>query len=210
MTRLPDSPPAFAEMLARARRHDADAIAALYQRALPTVYRFVAVRTQGRAEIVEDVVADVFLTMVESIATLRAEYEAGFFAWLLQIAQAKIARAIESQARQRTRQRPLPEDSGEYATLGLMARGTRDDPANLHEWREWLEEVGVALEALTPDQQTVVIGRFLADQSIESLAQVLHKEPGAIRALQFRALGTLAEHLGQPRAKRRSSKGGRA
>ena len=126
MTRLPDSPTAFAEMLTRARRHDADAIAALYQRALPTIYRFVAVRTQGRTDSVEDVVADVFLTMVESITNLRADYEAGFFAWLLQIAQAKIARSIEHQARTRTRQRPLPEDSGEYATLGLTARGAGD------------------------------------------------------------------------------------
>jgi len=208
LTSSPDSPAAFAEMLDLARRHDTDAIAALYQRALPTVYRYVAVRIQGQLEIVEDVVSDVFLAMVESIANLRADYEAGFFAWLLQIAQAKISRAIDSQARQRTRQRPLPEDSGEHAAMALTAKGEGDDPANLHEWREVLQEMGTALELLTPDQQTVVIGRFLADQSIESLAQTLHKEPGAIRALQFRALDTLAEHLGRPRTKRRSSKGG--
>jgi DNA-directed RNA polymerase specialized sigma24 family protein len=55
----------------------------------------------------------------------------------------------------------------------------------------------------------VIVGRFLAGQSIDQLAQALGKQPGAIRALQFRALGTLAERLGLTRRLPQRSNGGR-
>jgi DNA-directed RNA polymerase specialized sigma24 family protein len=54
----------------------------------------------------------------------------------------------------------------------------------------------------------VVVGRFLAGQSIEELAETLGKRPGAVRALQFRALGVLAHHLGHSRTQRQRGKGG--
>lgn len=194
---------AFAQLLARAHQRDEDALADLYRLAFPIVGRYVAVRLHGQPEAVEDLVSDIFVTMVESIDTLRAEKEASFFAWILQIAQAKIARTIEQSKRQRRSMQPIPEDSGEHVALGLVAKAGNADPVFLHEWREMLEELGEALEILTPEQQMIIIGRFLAGQSIESLAQALHKQPGNIRVLQFRALGIMAEHLGQTRTPRK-------
>ena len=70
----------------------------LYRRALPVIYRYVLARL-GQSDLVEDVVSEVFLVMVESIGTLRAEHEAGFYAWLIQIAQGKIARTLRSKKR---------------------------------------------------------------------------------------------------------------
>jgi len=40
----------------------------------------------------------------------------------------------------------------------------------LHEWRETLEEVGLALGSLSAEQTVIVIGRFLAGEKIEDLA----------------------------------------
>jgi RNA polymerase sigma factor (sigma-70 family) len=204
-----DPPVQFAQLIARARRHDEDAVAALYQRALPTIYRYVLARSK-RPDLVEDIVADVFLTMVESIGDLRANHEAGFFAWLLRIAQAKVARALQ-QAVQQARQQAVLEPERDVAWLdpALVARDLASDPQAMHEWREAVQELGVALGTLSEEQQIVVIGRFLEGYSIEELAQGMGKRPGAIRALQFRALDTLAQRLGGQQRPHRSSKGGR-
>ena len=206
---------AFAQVIRRARLHQEEALVALYQRALPVIYRYVLARL-GQPDLVEDVVSDVFLVMVESISTLRAEHEAGFYAWLIQIAQGKIARALRSRKRNEVHLAPL----GGYASgsneesweTEFPATDLASNPAALQEWRETLAELGLALGSLTTEQQVVVIGRFLAGQSIEDLARALKKQPGAVRALQFRALGKLAEHLGfcgQPPASRRQECGNR-
>src|SRR5215831_1968257 len=83
----------FAYLIGNARRRDEEALVVLYQRALPVIYRYVLARL-GRPDLVEDIVSEVFLVMVESIEELRTEQEAGFYAWLLQIAQRKISRVI--------------------------------------------------------------------------------------------------------------------
>jgi len=199
----------FAQLIRRARRRDEEALVELYQRTLPTIYRYVLARL-GHPDLAEDVVSDVFLVMVESIGTLRTEQEAGFLAWLLQIAQGKCARALRHLSRRELRQVPLPGAGAtdDAYTLEPMATDLASDPAALLEWRETLQELGLALRSLSPEQQQVVIGRFLGGQSAEELAEALDKHPGAIRTLQFRALGALANHLGWVRRPRRTGKGG--
>lgn len=197
-------------MIEQARHGDEEALVALYQRALPVVYRYVMARL-GRLDLAEDVISEVFLVMVESIGNLRAEHEAGFYAWLIQIAQGKISRALRHLTSKERRHLPFPgaSDGAHLATpLEPVATDLVSNPATLQEWRETLEELGVALGRLSPEQQAVVVGRFLAGQSIDELALALDKQPGAVRALQFRALGTLADHLGLTRRKRRDVKGG--
>jgi RNA polymerase sigma-70 factor (ECF subfamily) len=201
----------FAQVIRQARSHDEEALVALYQRALPVIYRYALARL-GRSDLVEDVVSEVFLVMVESIGELRTEQEAGFYAWLLQIAQGKISRALRHVTRNERRHIPLPgtQTSDQYAAVELMATDLASNPVELHEWRETLEELGLALGSLSAEQQVIVIGRFLAGQKIEDLAQALGKQPGAVRVLQFRALNALAKHLGLARGSWRNGKGERA
>jgi RNA polymerase sigma-70 factor (ECF subfamily) len=198
-------------MIRLARSHDEEALVALYQHALPVIYRYVLARL-GRFDLVEDVVSEVFLVMVESIGELRTEQEAGFYAWLLQIAQGKISRTLRYVTRNERRHLPFqgPQKSEQYAAVELMATDLVSNPVALHEWRETLEELGLALGSLSAEQQVIVIGRFLAGQQIEDLAHALGKQPGAVRVLQFRALNALAKHLGLARGSRRNGKGGRA
>lgn len=208
------SDPTFAQLIGRARSGNEEALVALYQRALPTIYRYVLARLWPSDQ-VEDVVADVFLVMVESIGDLRAEHEAGFYAWLIQIAHRKIAWVLQQRQRSLLHLMPLPESNyNEHEEafsppVELIETDLASDPAALHEWRETLHELGQALGDLSAEQQVVVVGRFLADQSIEELAQALNKQPGAIRALQFRALDKLAEHLGLKKRLKNKGKGGR-
>ena len=197
-------------MIREARSHDEEALVALYQRALPVIYRYVLARL-GRPDLAEDVVSEVFLVMVESIGELRTEQEAGFYAWLLQIAQGKISRALRNLTRIERKQLALPgaRAADDSLTLELTATDLGSNPVALLEWRETLEEVGVALGSLSEEQQVIVIGRFLAGQKIEDLARALGKQPGAVRVLQFRALSTLAKRLGLARGSQRQVKGAR-
>jgi RNA polymerase sigma factor (sigma-70 family) len=200
----------IAEVIRQARHRDEEALVVLYQRALPVIYRYVLARL-GRPDLVEDVVADVFLVMVESISDLRTEHEAGFFAWLIQIAQGKISRALRHLTRTEKRQTRLvtdPESMDYNAATEPIATDLLSNPVALQEWRETLEALGLALGNLSAEQQVVVVGRFLAGQSSEELAEALGKRPGAVRALQFRALGVLAHHLGHSRTQRQRGKGG--
>jgi len=197
-------------VIRQARHHDEEALVALYQRAFPVVYRYVLARL-GRYDLVEDVVSEVFLVMMEAIGDLRTEQEAGFYAWLLQIAQGKISRAIRHLTRSERRHVPLPGIQGpdRFPSMEPMATDLASNPVALHEWRETLEEVGVALGSLNAEQQVILVGRFLAGLKIEDLAQALGKQPGAVRVLQFRALRALAKHLGLARGSRRKGKGAR-
>ncbi len=200
----------FAQVIRQARLHDEEALVALYQRALPVIYRYVVARL-GRPDLVEDVVSEVFLVMVESIDELRTEQEAGFYAWLLQIAQGKVSRALRQVTRGESRHVSLPTRATDpYPTRELMATDLLSNPVALHEWRETLEELGLALGSLSVEQQVIVIGRFLAGQKIEELAQALGKQPGAVRVSQFRALKTLAGRLGLAREAQHEGKGGQA
>lgn len=194
--RAPTTTTTFAHVIRQARCHDEEALVKLYQRALPIIYRYVLARL-GRVDLAEDVVSEVFLVMVESIGDLRTEEEAGFYAWLLQIAQGKISRALRNLTKNDKKQLSLYSIvRDETFRLEPTATDLGSNPAALNEWRETLEEVGTALGKLSSEQQIIVIGRFLAGQKVEDLAQALGKPAGTVRVLQFRALKTLAKHLG--------------
>jgi DNA-directed RNA polymerase specialized sigma24 family protein len=52
-----------------------------------------------------------------------------------------------------------------------------------------------ALDRLTADQREVVALRFVADLSIDTVAALTDRTPNAVKALQHRALETLAREL---------------
>lgn len=189
----------FEIVLARAKQHDMEAMSALYKRALPPIYRYVLIRIH-RAELIEDIVSEIFLAMVESIAALRSATESGFYSWLFHIAQSKVVDALRRLAKQDNRLIALTMDDVEGdRDRSLIERALvnpRDDPATIHEQHEQLAELGQAINTLTEEQQFVITGRFLVGLTTDEIAGTLQKQPGAIRVMQHRALTILAERLG--------------
>ena len=57
------------------------------------------------------------------------------------------------------------------------------------------ERVRTLLAGLAPDQRDVVLLRIVADLSIEDTAAAVGKRPGAVKALQHRAMRTLRSRL---------------
>jgi RNA polymerase sigma factor (sigma-70 family) len=126
----------------------------------------------------------------------------------------KVAHAIAQAQRHRLHEVPLPNDQDQEteeveAHKELADPCPASDPAAAEEWRETVDELQGALHTLSEEQQVVLTGRFLAGQSVEDLAQALHKRPGAVRALQFRALGKLAERLGLTARRPQEARGGK-
>src|SRR6266704_2800027 len=87
--------------LERARRGESEAMSMLYRQFLPGVFGYIAARVPDRA-IAEDLTSEVFLKMVEGISRLRASDEAGFAAWILQIARVTVATYYRKSEKQLT------------------------------------------------------------------------------------------------------------
>jgi RNA polymerase sigma-70 factor (ECF subfamily) len=70
--------------------------------------------------------------------------------------------------------------------------GDAEDEAVARLGRGWAVRT---LDVLTDDQRSVLLLRILADLSVEDVARLLGKRPGAVKTLQRRALASLARHL---------------
>jgi len=178
----------FPAILDRARALDGHALGILYERYLPVIYRFIFLRV-GDTHLAEDLTSDVFFTVVAHIGQLRAEDELAFAAWMLRIAR----NAVSAHFR-KARAQPLIEQD-EAARLALAGSAEEGDPLAIITSREDWSEVVAALNRLTEDQRNVVLYRCLLGYSTEEVGEFLHKRPGSIRALQFRALASLARLL---------------
>ncbi len=192
----------FQVILSRARALDSTSLGMLYKRFLPVIYRYALARVTD-VQHAEDVTSETFFAMIESIPTTRAEDELAFAAWLLGIARNKVAMHFR---RLRSRQElycALPESAEPSAVA------EEDDPLGIITSRESWSEVVQALDQLTEDQRAVVLYRCVLGFSADEVAQLLQKQAGTIRALQFRALASLARHLDRMRLDSEPPKNGR-
>jgi RNA polymerase sigma-70 factor, ECF subfamily len=61
------------------------------------------------------------------------------------------------------------------------------------------ERVGRLLAQLSPDQQNVILLRVLGALSIEQVAEVIGKTPGAVKALQHRGFEAIRREIERER-----------
>jgi RNA polymerase sigma-70 factor (ECF subfamily) len=186
MTWPPSLP--FATALARAKSLEERSLSLLYARFLPVVYRFHLARL-GDPHVAEDLTAETFIAMVEQITRTRAEDELTFAAWLLGIARNKLLMYFRAR-----RSRPAPV-YGVPDDFPVYAHADEDDPLAVLSARESWSEVIAALDELTEEQRIVVLYRCVLEYSAEEVGALLGKQAGAVRALQFRALASLARRL---------------
>jgi RNA polymerase sigma-70 factor, ECF subfamily len=183
---LPELP--FASVLERARTLDHGALSLLYRRYLPAVRLYVLGRI-GDVHLAEDIISETFLAMVESIERVRTDEEPAFTAWLLRIARNKVVDHYRRQA-------SLPATQGMAAPWEEPAsQAEAGDPQGVVTARESWAEVVAALQRLTEEQRMVVLYRCVLGYETEEVARLLDRQPGAVRALQFRALASLARFL---------------
>jgi RNA polymerase sigma-70 factor (ECF subfamily) len=166
----------FPALLEAARAGDGRAWEVVFHWLAPAVAGYL--RVQGARE-VDDLTSGVFLGMVRGIATFQGDKNA-FRSWVFVIAH----RRLQDERRRRARRpepAPLADDDG-------VAGGDVEDEVL---WRLARERVESRCAQLAPDQRDVLLLRILGDLTVEQVAAVLGKSPGAVKALQRRGLEAL-------------------
>lgn len=156
---------------------DAQAFAQLYDLYVTRVYRHIYYRV-GRKEDAEDLTQQVFLQAWRAIRSYRRT-EVPFVAWLLTIA----SNAVISFYRKNRPTQPLEQDVRSSSAGGLWA-----DPEGEALARFDREEVRRAILKLRPEQQQVVLMRFIEQMEYPEIAAALGKSEGNVRVILHRAL----------------------
>jgi len=153
------------------------------------LYRSLAPKVRGYAvaQGVSDpdgVVGDVFLQVARNLASFNGD-EAGFRSWVFTIAFRRIV-----DERRRTGRR-LEDPTDRIPDSGTDAPAAEDVALG----RMASESMTQALALLTTEQRQVLGLRILADLSVDEVAVIIGKRPGAVKALQRRAIATLRRNL---------------
>ena len=151
-------------------------IEGVFRRVAAPVHNYL--RAAGASDS-EDLLSDVFVDVLRGLARFRGDDDA-LRRWVFTIAHHRLV----DEHRRRARSRRLLRT---HAELRVAPPVDALDPALV-----------VALGALTPDQREVVVLRFVADLSLETVAAMTDRPVGAVKSLQHRALRNLATALGSP------------
>lgn len=169
-------------LLQRAQQGNADAFAHLYRANVQAIYRYIYHRVND-VHLAEDLTGDVFTRALKSMATYRDQGKP-FVAWLYRIAHARVVDYYRM-----TNRRPQESD---VEAEPIPVNANMDEGILRRQMAMALRE---AISTLTDEQQQVVILRFIEGQPIEMVAEMMGKNANAIKALQHRALRTLASRL---------------
>jgi RNA polymerase sigma-70 factor, ECF subfamily len=170
-----------------AQAHDPQAFDRIYEYFADPLYRYFFYRS-GDQHVAEELVSEVFLRMVEAIKSFRLpdRSEARVFSgWVFRIAYTRLVDHYRQQKRQTVE---LDES--------IPAAHTADDIVSRSLEHE---ELRAAILRLTPEQQQVVVLRFIERLSTEEVATITGQTIGAVKAMQHRALNAMAKILGASR-----------
>ncbi|GAA2146938.1 sigma-70 family RNA polymerase sigma factor [Actinomadura napierensis] len=170
-------------LVMRAREGDAEAFGSLYDHYVELVYRYVYYRV-GAHSLTEDITSETFLRALRRIRDFRWQGK-DFGAWLVTIARNLVADHYKS-GRYRLEvctaepvEPERPQEGPERAVLEAMTHRT----------------LLAAVRRLGSEQQECVVLRFMHGLSVAETALIMDKKSGAIKALQYRAVRSLARML---------------
>lgn len=169
-------------MVLRAQKGESQALAQLYEAFVQRIFRYIAYRVASSAD-AEDLTAEVFLKMVEGLREYRWT-GAPFEAWLYSIAAARV---IDFRRRSTRRQH------------SALSEELSADEAHPEEQLQAAQEVDMlrqALRALSAEQQTILVLRFIQRKSHQEVAEIVGKSVTAVKSIQHRALIELSARLG--------------
>ena len=175
------------EIVKRAQDGDSEAFGELYDRYVDVVYRYVQYRVSSTA-LAEDLTSETFLRALRRITSYTWQGR-DFGAWLVTIARNLIADHYKS-GRYRM----------EVATSDLVEAGAdRSEEGPENEVLAGLTNATLleAVKQLNSEQQECIALRFLQGMSVAETAQIMGKNEGAIKALQYRAVKSLSRLLPQ-------------
>lgn len=175
---------AFDDVLTAAQANAGWAFTRLYESLVGAVSAYV--RAQGIHQ-ADDITSEVFLGVFAKLGSFQGTEEK-FRSWVFTIAHHRIV----DERRARARRPPIDDLAGPAGSLEAPHARSAEDEA-LHALGA--ERARRLLQRLSPDQRDVITLRVIADLPVEEVARALGKQPGAVRALQHRALAALRREL---------------
>jgi len=170
-----------AALLEKAIACDPAALGELYDRYAARIYHYIFAHV-GDAQLAEDLTSTVFIKMLDAVQSSKG-WQQSFLAWIYRIAHNLI---VDHYRR---------NQQGKVLHLDERLVSSADDPVMAVEDAMAASSIGNAVAQLTGEQQTVVVLKFFEGMSNLQVAKAMGKTEGAIKSLQFRALGTLRRLL---------------
>lgn len=168
-------------LLQRAHKFNEQALAEVYDRYSPGLYRY-AMRLLGDAVLAEDCVSETFSRFLRALR--RGKGPKKFLkAYLYRVAHNWVS---DHYRRKPPEAIPLEVDLRSDGAL---------EPQEVVAQELERRRIRAALGALTPDQRQVVALKYLEGWKNEQIAQAMGKSVGAVKALQHRALDNLRRDL---------------
>jgi RNA polymerase sigma-70 factor (ECF subfamily) len=169
------------QLLQRAQGHDLQALAEIYDRWSPALYRY-AIRLLGEADLAEECVADTFSRFLAALGQGKGPKD---------FLNAYLYRVAHNWISDYYRRRP-PQELPLEPELHAGGEGEPHEHFTLEVERQQLQ---VALSRITPDQRQVLILKYVEEWDNRDIARALGRPVGAIKALQHRALESLRRSL---------------
>jgi RNA polymerase sigma-70 factor, ECF subfamily len=170
----------FASILEAARAASESAWAALYDELAPSVLGYL--RAQGADE-PEDLTGEIFLQLVRDLGRFSGD-ERAFRAWTFAIAHNRL---LDERRRAARRIMPVPDEELDRVGPGDVEQDVFGQLA--------AERVMRLIARVSADQRTVLFLRIFGDLTVEQVAHVVGKRPGAVKALQRRALAAVRQAI---------------
>ena len=173
---------ALERLVLEAKGGDAWAFGRIFDALHEPIYRFIASRV-NRPSDAEDLTQLVFVKALEALPRYEVR-GIPFGGWLFRLAR----NTVIDHARTRH----------EHADLAAAAERPSETagPDEVTLLRQDLDAVAAALAELTDEQREAIELRFFAGLSAREAAEVMGKQEGTVRGLQFRAIGALRRSLG--------------
>lgn len=174
----------FPTLLDSARQGDRGSLEALHHDLAPVVIGYL--RGQGAAE-PDDLAAEVFVGVARGLRSFRGD-ERAFRSWVFSIAH----RRLIDERRRLSRRKERAVDPADLAEGLDRPGGDVEAEALARIGESWVLR---AIRRLTPEQRAVLLLRVVADLPVEEVARIVGRSPGAVKALQRRALASLARQI---------------
>lgn len=168
------------------RRGDEEAIVSVYRALSGPVYGYL-LRQLRDPTWAQDLTADVFCEVLEGVDGFVGT-PTGFRGWVFRIARNTM---VDHFRRESYRRHGSLEAAAE---AGRLPEGGEDPEARALDRLE-RDRVLALCDELSNDQREVLLLRLVADLPIAEVAKIVGKTPGAVKALQHRALRALADLL---------------
>jgi RNA polymerase sigma-70 factor (ECF subfamily) len=166
--------------LVQRARSNPDAFRELYDLYFRRVYNYVAARIPAQAD-AEDVVADIFLSVVKHLHRFNTHHQQSFAAWVFTIARNAVA-DFYRRAGQDEGELPLDDDVlADQSELMDMTLATLETAAELRS----------LVDALPRRRREIIILRYFSGLRNQEIAEVLHIDEHTVASNLSRGLRQL-------------------